>query len=95
MANEGPRGTGTRASGYLPPEDGPFRCGNCNHFHAAGDAEDDASRGLCDEPHAIHDPLVRGRVQAGGCCSFFMQRENQDQELDDEFDDRGTEALAR
>lgn len=69
---------GSPIAGYMPPEDGPFRCSNCEHFSAGGataggaaPSGGDDQPGQCDEPHVIQDPQVRGRVKAGGCCNFF------------------------
>lgn len=103
----GPRGTGTRAAGYLPPAAGPFRCAHCVHFHGAGgDAANVAGGehktsapsadepGLCDEAHARTDPMVRGRVQAGGCCSFYAPLDSGEEVSDDEPDEQGTDAAS-
>lgn len=73
--DEGPHGTGTYASGYAPPSDGPFRCSNCRHFTPvnAGDVGANSS-GNCDEDEVVNDPQVKGKVQAGACCSFFRTK---------------------
>ncbi len=94
LAAVGPHGTGTAASGYLPAQDGPFRCGHCRHFHPAGDPEENDSRGLCDHPRVINDPLVRGRVEAGACCSFFTPLTTNGSDSSD-FDDAATETSAQ
>lgn len=62
---------GTQLTGYMPPEEGPFRCDNCKHFKAPY---------LCDEKKVIADPEIRkvkegGKTYAGiepaGCCNEF------------------------
>lgn len=44
-----------RDAGYMAPDNGPFRCDNCEYF----------SHGHCKHPD------VNAPVEAGGCCAFF------------------------
>jgi hypothetical protein len=71
------KGVGTRKSGYATPKDGPFRCGNCVHFHGdSGNSMKAGGWGECDHPEVYADQQVdrigaHAAVQAQGCCNYF------------------------
>jgi hypothetical protein len=63
---------GTRGVGYMTPENGPFDCGHCKHFHVPN---------LCDEDEVVADPELRkvkqgerelAIVSSRGCCNEFQ-----------------------
>ena len=56
------KGIGSTATGYAPPNFGPFMCGNCIHFKTPTS---------CDHPDVIKDPKVKGVVNEKGCCNYF------------------------
>lgn len=64
---------GSPVVGYMPPQNGPFRCDNCVHYHGT---PGDNAPGQCDDREVQSDPQVRGRVQGGGCCNEFQSRGN-------------------
>lgn len=58
---------GTPEAGYMPPENGPFKCANCKHFHPSVSG--------CDDDEVIED-LGKNKqgfapVKAEGCCNEF------------------------
>jgi hypothetical protein len=69
---------GTTESGYAPPSDGPFECGNCVHYHPVN-----GTNGGCDHPDVIEDaekgeiPRTGSKalVARGGCCTYFRPEE--------------------
>lgn len=58
---------GESITGYAPPKDGPFKCGNCEYF----------AKGSCGQSVMMESSKMakteNGRVvvQADGCCTYF------------------------
>lgn len=70
---------GTTASGYAPPSDGPFECGNCEHYSPVN-----GTHGGCNQPDVLED-VEKGEiprtgdkalVAKGGCCTYFRTSES-------------------
>lgn len=73
-AHSGEEGVGTKATGYVLPEMGPFDCYHCLHFK-----EPDC----CDQKEVIADPDVPktedgkcARVHAHACCNEFHPKDS-------------------
>lgn len=66
-------GSGSAATGYASPDEGPFECDNCQFFQAPG---------TCNHPEVQNDPEVNGEVDPEGCCNKFVSagKETQDEE---------------
>jgi hypothetical protein len=64
---------GTKATGFVTADKGPFLCGNCNYF----------KQDFCGEEHVMEDPelqakkLKNGRIPVtrGDCCNYFEKRD--------------------
>lgn len=71
---------GTEHSGYAPPKEGPFECGNCAHY-----ASVNGTHGGCDHPKVVEDAetgeikLLDGKalVAMAACCNFYRKREGE------------------
>jgi hypothetical protein len=74
MEHRDPSPTGTKASGYAGPEDGPFKCGNCVWYESGRNAS--LPSGECAHPKVKADPQVPkspdgdGIVNRDGCCEY-------------------------
>jgi hypothetical protein len=61
---------GTRVSGFVKGESGPFKCGNCIHF----------SKDACNHPMLMADSQVEKNahgdaiVDADDCCNYFRNK---------------------
>jgi hypothetical protein len=71
-------GVGTKATGFVEKEYGPFRCGHCVWFAFAKDS------GRCHHPKVIADPEVKksdGLAVVGqdDCCNLFRPTRKLDQ----------------
>ena len=55
-----PKDTDPNDPDYQGPEDGPFRCDNCEFF---------TSPNRCSQPQVVNK--VGGLVDPAGCCKFF------------------------
>lgn len=72
---------GTTHSQYAPPSEGPFECGNCEHFGASVNG----THGLCDHPDVVADAVAgeikeqagKALVAKGGCCSYFRKHNDE------------------
>lgn len=58
---------GTEKAGYATPDQGPFECGNCEHYAQSVNA----THGNCDHPDVIEDLGSPARVAKKGCCNYF------------------------
>ncbi len=67
---------GTERSGYAPPKEGPFECGNCIHYSAVN-----GTHGTCDHPEVIEDAKAgeikmqddKALVAMAGCCNEYRK----------------------
>lgn len=58
---------GEPVTGYAPPENGPFRCGNCEYF-SHGACGQSVMRASSKRPKTA-DGFVK--VDTNGCCTYF------------------------
>ena len=63
----------SRSVGYMPPENGPFKCANCRHY------QDTAKGSGCNDKEVIAD-LGAGKnglaaVAPEGCCNEFQPKQ--------------------
>jgi hypothetical protein len=69
-------GIGTTNAGYAKPDEGPFECENCEHYHAIN-----GTHGTCDHSAVTSDAeageiKLQGEhalVAARGCCNFYRR----------------------
>jgi hypothetical protein len=60
---------GEEETGYAGPEEGPFRCSNCEYFNVSTDGC--SNKHMKKLSHREHLPSGDILVAPGGCCIFF------------------------